>query len=487
MTTNNSPLTKEKYPSCNLERCDKEKLLGKGQNGTVFKYCCVDQIPRCKAVKESNISNKKITTPNLDHFLNTTKQSLPSYLLKLSACRDNKIVMESLHGTLDTLIKDIHTTSSTNSNQNETKRKEHLKNELTEQLKKMVSNLHDELGFAHTDIKPQNIGYIKYTNNKIFNNKILLKFIDLDDILPLKQLPTSANNINDIDDFVISPGTPLYNVPGRILIDHYLKRLFHEDNSKYTEILKNIDTWAIGCILYEVETGKRFMEELYKELFNNQEFLGGPADSYRLATMNHDILQNTVTRLTSNLAHLRTYFNIKSSLQSQCSTTSCNITNQHNENDLIVENVDSEGPHNETTSTSKSTKECTNEDKLKCLAEIWNVIHPPLEPQKAWENRQPHIGGKQVTRGTKKQTKIIKTINGIKYQRKEVQKEDYDKYITKSTKQKQNMKCVYRVYKGKFYKYIPLQNREIIEVAKISNTNQPQIKKIKSNKKVNNT
>lgn len=98
----------------------------------------------------------------------------------------------------------------------------------------MLTKLHIELGFAHTDIKPQNIGY---TQNK--DESISLKFIDLDDILPLKN--TSKPNIN-IDNFEISNGTPLYNVPGRILINNTLKNLSKEDNLKYNEILINIDT-----------------------------------------------------------------------------------------------------------------------------------------------------------------------------------------------------------------------------------------------------
>lgn len=218
-----------------------------------------------------------------------------------------------------------------------------------------------------------------------------------------------------------------------------------------------------------METGKIFMDKLCEELLHNKTSICDRS-SFKLAMMKHDTLQNTIATLLSTtqpaLTYLNNYLLIHESLQNQCSTTSCNITNQYD--GTVVRNKEQ---HNVTTNSTFKPK-CKKEDKQPCLADVWKKL---IEEK----NSNIHIGGKKVTRGTKNQTKIIKTINGIKYQRKEVRKEDYDKYITKSTKQKQNMKCVYRVYKGKFYKYIPIQNREIIEVAKISNVNQSQIKKMK--------
>ena len=147
-----------------------------------------------------------------------------------TTCYDRtKLVMDRMTGDLYSLYIDFIQGNSKTSWRNIV----FINNNLAPKLDKMLTHLHETVGYCHNDIKPANIGY--YTNQE--NEELSVKLLDMGSSVKIEK---------NEKPYKMGPDSRLHG--GTVV--YMTKNTFEEIQDS-----KNRDRWAMGCTLYELIAG----------------------------------------------------------------------------------------------------------------------------------------------------------------------------------------------------------------------------------------
>lgn len=146
-----------------------------------------------------------------------------------TTCYDRtKLVMDRMTGDLYSLYNDFIQGDSNTSWRNIV----FINNNLAPELDKMLTHLHETVGYCHNDIKPANIGY---TNPE--DGDLSVKLLDMGSSVKIEK---DEKPYKMRSDSRLQGGTVVYMT----------KNTFEEIQDS-----KNRDRWAMGCTLYELVAG----------------------------------------------------------------------------------------------------------------------------------------------------------------------------------------------------------------------------------------